>query len=280
MRIDLHTHSRASDGTESAPQVMQAAADAGLDVVALTDHDTIAGWAAAAAAVPAGLTLVRGAEISCRVKDVALHLLAYLFDPEDAGLATALAQVRSSRVPRAREMVERMRASGLPVSWQQVSDEVEPGATVGRPHIADALVRAGVVADRDEAFRGPLSSRSPHYVRHVSLDPVVAVRAVRRAGGVPVLAHPYAHHRGQAVDDATVEAMTEAGLGGLEVHHRDHAPEDVVRLQRLARGLGLLQTGSSDYHGSGKLNRIGENTTAPEVYEALVGQATLPVVRG
>ncbi|RKS72498.1 hypothetical protein CLV35_2742 [Motilibacter peucedani] len=273
MRIDLHTHSTASDGTDSPAELVRAAAAAGLDVVALTDHDTTAGWDEAAAALPDGLTLVRGAEISCRYKQVSLHLLGYLFDPDDPRLAAELERVRASRVPRAREMVDRLRASGVPVSWDQVLDELEPGATVGRPHIADALVRSGVVRDRGEAFAGLLNSRSPHYVRHRSLDPVAAVRAVRAAGGVPVLAHPFARHRGAVLDDGAVAAMAEAGLAGLEVHHRDHSAEDVVRLQRLARGLGLLQTGSSDYHGAGKANRLGENLTAPEVYDAILAQA-------
>jgi predicted metal-dependent phosphoesterase TrpH len=276
MLIDLHTHSTASDGTESPAGLVRAAAAAGLDVVALTDHDTTAGWAEAAEAAPPGLTIVRGAEISCRYKDVSLHLLGYLFDAEHTALAAELARVRASRVPRAQEMVDRLRASGVAVSWSEVLDQVEPGATVGRPHIADALVRSGVVRDRSEAFAGPLNSRSPNYVRHRSLDPVAAIRAVRAAGGVPVLAHPFARHRGKVLDDGAIAAMAEAGLAGLEVHHRDHGPDDVVRLQRLARGLGLLQTGSSDYHGAGKANRLGENTTSPQTYEAILAQAGRP----
>ncbi|RZS87223.1 hypothetical protein EV189_2648 [Motilibacter rhizosphaerae] len=281
MRIDLHTHSSASDGTDAPGTVVRDAAAAGLDVVALTDHDTTHGWDEAAAALPPGLALVRGAEISCRFSDVSLHLLAYLFDPEDPALAAELSRVRDSRVPRAQEMVSRLRAAGVDVGWDDVLEQVEDGATVGRPHIADALVHRGVVEDRGEAFRGLLNSRSAYYVRHHSLDPIAAIRTVRRAGGVPVLAHPFARHRGKVLDDSAVTAMVEAGLAGLEVDHRDHSAEDRARLLRLARGLGLLVTGSSDYHGSGKENRLGEHTTDPAVLDAIVAQASgVPVLQG
>src|SRR4051794_23446083 len=252
MRIDLHAHTRASDGTESPAQLVRAAAAAGLDVVAITDHDTTLGWAEAAASLPPGLGLVRGAEISCRYRGVSLHLLGYLFDPGDPGLAQALSRVRDSRVPRTHAIVKRLQRAGVEVTWDDVMERVEDGATVGRPHIADALVANGVVADRGQAFRDWLHSRGPFYVRHEALDPLAAIRAVRAAGGVPVLAHPFARHRGQVLDDATIATMTEAGLAGLEVHHRDHSEADKERLLGLARELDLIVTGSSDYHGRGK----------------------------
>src|SRR4051812_29107595 len=230
MRIDLHAHTRASDGTESPAQLVRAAAAAGLDVVAITDHDTTLGWAEAAAALPPGLGLVRGAEISCRYRDVSLHLLGYLFDPASPELADALSRVRDSRVPRTRAIVKRLQGAGVDVTWDDVMERVEDGATVGRPHVADALVANGVVADRGEAFREWLHSRSPFYVRHEALDPVAAIRAVRAAGGVPVLAHPFARHRGRVLDDAAIVEMVSAGLAGLEVNHRDHSDADRARL--------------------------------------------------
>ncbi|NHC13242.1 PHP domain-containing protein [Motilibacter deserti] len=277
MRIDLHAHTRASDGTDSPAALVRAAAAAGLDVVAITDHDTTLGWAEAAAALPPGLALVRGAEISCRYRDVSLHLLGYLFDPSAPELGDALAHVRDSRVPRTRAIVERLRTAGVDVSWDDVLARVEDGATVGRPHIADALVANGVVRDRGEAFREWLHSRSEFYVRHAALDPLAAIRAVRAAGGVPVLAHPFARHRGKVLDDSAIVAMASAGLAGLEVHHRDHSAADITRLLGLAAELGLAVTGSSDYHGRGKANLLGEHVTAPEALESLQAQATGPI---
>lgn len=272
--IDLHTHSNASDGTDDPASLVRAAREAGLDVVALTDHDTVRGWAEAAAALPAGLTLVPGAEISCALRGVSLHLLAYLFDPRDEALAEEMGLAYDDRVPRAQEIVRLLAEAGYPVAWQDVMDRTEPGATVGRPHIADALVAAGVVADRDAAFADLLHSHSRFYVRHYAADPVLAVRLVRAAGGVPVFAHPAASRRGRTVGDDVIAELAEAGLAGLEVDHRDNAPEDRARLRGLARELGLLVTGSSDYHGEGKPNRLGENTTDPDVFDALVAQAT------
>jgi predicted metal-dependent phosphoesterase TrpH len=272
--VDLHTHSSASDGTEPPRDLVLAAAAAGLDVVALTDHDTTAGWADAAAAVPAGLTLVRGTEISCSVDGVSLHLLAYLFDPSYAPLVEELEHAFDDRVPRAKAIVAKLAAAGHPISWEQVLEQLEPGATVGRPHIADALVVAGVRPDRNAVFADLLHNGSPFFVDHYAVDPVRAVQLVRAAGGVPVFAHPAASHRGRTVDESVIVTLAEAGLAGLEVDHRDNPPEARARLRALAGELGLLVTGASDYHGTGKDNRLGECTTDPEVFAALVDQAT------
>jgi 3',5'-nucleoside bisphosphate phosphatase len=272
--IDLHAHSSASDGTESPAELVRAAAAAGLDVIALTDHDTTSGWAAAADALPAGLTLVRGAEISCAVGGVSLHLLAYLFDPTDAALTAELDHAFDDRVPRAQAIVDKLAAAGHPITWQQVLDQTVAGTTVGRPHIADALVVAGVTPDRNTAFTELLSNDGPFFVDHYAVDPVRAVQLVRAAGGVPVFAHPAASHRGRIVDESVIVRLAEAGLAAVEVDHRDNPPEARVRLRELARDLGLLVTGASDYHGAGKPNRLGENTTDPEVFAALVAQAT------
>ena len=273
--IDLHTHSSASDGTEPPAVVVEQAAREGLTAVALTDHDTTRGWAEAAdAARASGIRLVPGIEVSCTRRYQSIHLLAYLPDPDDPDLVAELERARESRDTRLDRMVALMAADGIPVTVEAVRAQVEPGATVGRPHIADALVAAGVVPHRDEAFARWLGNRSPYYVSHYAPDPVVAVRVVRAAGGVPVIAHPWSGTRGRVVPDALVEEMAAAGLAGLEVHHRDHTPDAVRHLGSLARALGLLATGSSDYHGEGKVNRLGEHTTDPVVLEAIEGLGT------
>lgn len=286
MLIDLHAHSTASDGTDSPTALVKAARDAGLDVVALTDHDTTVGWAEAAAAVPAGLTLVPGLELSCRWappdggRPTELHLLGYLVDPTHRGLDATLMALRDSRLGRAERMTERMAADGLPVRWERVS-ELAGNASVGRPHIARTLVEAGVVSSVDEAFATLLRTGSPYHEPKQDVDALAGVRLVTDAGGVAVFAHPLARGRGRVVGDDVILAMVGAGLAGLEVDHPDHAPEDREHLRRLAAELGLLATGSSDYHGTNKRVRVGEGGhTSPEAYEALVARATgsAPVV--
>jgi predicted metal-dependent phosphoesterase TrpH len=272
VRIDLHAHSSASDGTETPAELVRAAADAGLDVVALTDHDTVRGWAAATEALPSGLRLVRGAEISCAYDGVSLHLLAYLFDPEHEALAEEMSMALDDRVPRAKAIVGKLAAAGHPITWELVLDQLQDGATVGRPHIADTLVALGVVPDRTAAFDTLLHDGSEFFVGHYYVDAVRAVKLVREAGGVPVFAHPAAAKRGTTVGDDAIVAMAAAGLAGLEVDHRDNPPEARARLRALAADLGLLVTGASDYHGTGKENRLGENTTDPEVLAALLAQ--------
>jgi 3',5'-nucleoside bisphosphate phosphatase len=277
VRIDLHAHSTASDGTDSPAGVVAAAVAAGLDVVALTDHDTVRGWGEAQAAVPSGLSLIRGAEISCSHDGVSLHLLAYAFDPGQQGLVTEMALALDDRLPRAKAIVAKLAAAGHPISWESVLDQLPDGATVGRPHIADALVAARVVTDRTQAFDALLHDGSEFFVGHYYVDAENAVRLVREAGGVPVLAHPAAAKRGHTVSEASIRAMATAGLGGLEVDHRDNPPEARERLRTLAAELGLLVTGASDYHGDGKPNRLGENTTAEGVLDALLAQVSSDV---
>lgn len=274
VRIDLHTHSTESDGTEAPLQVMASAAEAGLDVVALTDHDTTSGWEPAASAVrEQGVALVRGIEISCSVGGISVHLLGYLIDPTSAPLTRELDQARESREHRARRMVDLLTPdTGL--TWEQVRAQAAPGATLGRPHIADAMVVAGVVADRNEAFATYLRSSGRYHVSHYAPHPARAVELVRAAGGVPVMAHPLAHQRGRVVDESVIREMADAGLGGIEVFHRDHDDASRRRAGELASELGLFVTGSSDYHGTGKDNRLGENTTTPQVLETIAGQAT------
>ncbi|GAA2256945.1 MULTISPECIES: PHP domain-containing protein [Kitasatospora] len=275
MRIDLHAHSNASDGTDSPAELITAAVAAGLDVVALTDHDTVSGHAEAAEAVRGtGLTLVPGAELSCQVDGISMHLLAYLFDPAEPEFAAEREVVRTDRFRRGRAIVERCRELGAPITWEQVQ-RIAGAGSVGRPHIASALVEAGIVPTVSDAFTPDwLANGGRADVRKHETDPVTAVRLVRAAGGVPVFAHPGAVKRGRTVSEQVIADLAAAGLAALEVDHLDHDEHTRERLRGLAAELGLLTTGSSDYHGSRKDVRLGEYTTAPEVYEALVAQAT------
>ncbi|MEU9863272.1 PHP domain-containing protein [Streptomyces sp. NPDC047971] len=274
MRIDLHTHSTASDGTDTPAELVRNAAAAGLDVVALTDHDTTRGYAEATAALPEGLTLVTGAELSCRVDGVGLHMLAYLFDPEEPELAAERELVRDDRVPRARAMVGKLQELGVPVTWEQVA-RIAGDGSVGRPHVAEALVELGVVPDVSGAFTQEwLADGGRAYVEKHELDPSDAIRLVKAAGGVTVFAHPAAVKRGEVVPESTIARLAEAGLDGIEVDHMDHDEATRARLRGLAKELGLLTTGSSDYHGSRKTCRLGEFTTDPEIYGEITRRAT------
>lgn len=274
MRIDLHTHSTASDGTDTPAELVRSAAAAGLDVVALTDHDTVGGHAEAIAALPEGLTLVTGAELSCRTDGVGLHMLAYLFDPAEPELARERELVRDDRVPRARAMVGKLRELGVPVTWEQVS-RIAGDGSVGRPHVATALVELGVVPDVSAAFTPDwLANGGRAYVEKHELDPFEAVRLVKAAGGVTVFAHPLAVKRGDVVSEDVIARLAEAGLDGIEVDHMDHDEPTRARLRGLAAELGLLPTGSSDYHGSRKTCLLGDYTTDPEVYGEITRRAT------
>ncbi|MGI5260064.1 PHP domain-containing protein [Streptomyces angustmyceticus] len=274
MRIDLHTHSTASDGTDTPAELVRGAAAAGLDVVALTDHDTVGGHAEARAALPAGLTLVTGAELSCRLDGVSLHMLAYLFDPEEPDFARERELVRDDRVPRARGMVAKLRELGVPVTWEQVARIAGDGA-VGRPHIATALVDLGVIGSVSDAFTSEwLANDGRAYVEKHELDPFDAIRLIKAAGGVTVFAHPLAVKRGSCVPESAIAELAAAGLDGIEVDHMDHDAPTRARLRGLAADLGLLASGSSDYHGSRKTCRLGEYTTDPEVYGEIVRRAT------
>ncbi|AWL40445.1 MULTISPECIES: PHP domain-containing protein [unclassified Streptomyces] len=274
MRIDLHTHSTASDGTDTPAELVAHAAAAGLDVVALTDHDTVGGHAEAVAALPEGLTLVRGAELSCRVGGVGLHMLAYLFDPAEPELARAREQVRDDRVPRARTMVRKLQELGVPVTWEQVA-RIAGDGSVGRPHVATALVELGVVDSVSDAFTPDwLGNGGRAYADKYELDPFEAVRLVKAAGGVTVFAHPLAVKRGAVVPESVIADLAAAGLDGIEVDHMDHDAPTRARLRALAAELDLLPTGSSDYHGTRKTVRIGEYTTDPEIYGEITRRAT------
>jgi predicted metal-dependent phosphoesterase TrpH len=271
--IDLHTHSTASDGTTDPADLVREARAQGLDVLALTDHDTTQGWAAAADALPPGLTLVRGAEISCVRDGISLHLLAYLFDPDDAALSATLAEMRSSRVGRAERMARLLEDAGTGVTWARVQELA--GGTVGRPHVAQALVEQGHVASVGEAFSSAwIGADGPYYVAKMELDVLDALRLVLAAGGVPVFAHPRANKRGRIVSDEVIADMAAAGLVGLEVDHVDHGEQERAHLRGLAGELGLVTTGSSDFHGTNKPVRLAENTSSEQAYERIVAAAT------
>lgn len=274
MRIDLHTHSTASDGTDTPAELVRNAGAAGLDVVALTDHDTVAGHAEAIRALPAGLTLVTGAELSCRFEGISLHMLAYLFDPQEPELARERELVRDDRLPRAQGMVEKLRALGVPVTWERVAEIASNGA-VGRPHIATAMVEQGVVASVSDAFTSEwIANDGRAYVEKHELDPFDAVRLIKGAGGVSVFAHLLAAKRGECVPESVLGELAAAGMDGIEADHMDHEPAVRARLHGIARDLGLLATGSSDYHGSRKTCVLGEHTTAPEIYAELAARSS------
>lgn len=274
MRIDLHCHSTASDGTDTPAELVRIAAAAGLDVVALTDHDTTRGYAEAIDALPEGLTLVTGAELSCRVDGVSMHMLAYLFDPEEPALLAERELVRDDRVPRARGMVARLQELGVPITWEQVA-RIAGDGSVGRPHVATALVELGAVPTVNDAFTEEwLADGGRAHVEKHETDPFEAIRLVKGAGGVTVFAHPGASRRGHTVPESAIAEMAAAGLDGIEVDHMDHDPETRVRLRGLAKDLGLLTTGASDYHGSRKTVLLGEYTTDPEVYGEITRRAT------
>jgi predicted metal-dependent phosphoesterase TrpH len=272
--IDLHTHSSVSDGTETPAELVAAAVSADLAVVALTDHDSTAGWSEATRAVAGtGLTLVPGMEMSTRLGMNSVHMLAYLFDPEDADLVAETARLRDSRLHRAERIVERI-AADYDVSWADVLAQSTPGATLGRPHIADALVAAGLAPDRSAAFAGILHWRSGYYEPHEAPSPIDAIRLIRAAGGVPVIAHPATRGRDTNISARSFEQLVEAGLLGVEVRHRENTEAGAERLRELATRHDLITTGSSDYHGTGKPNRLGENSTDPEQLARIVDAAT------
>jgi predicted metal-dependent phosphoesterase TrpH len=272
--IDLHTHSSVSDGTETPAELMRAAAASGLRTIAITDHDSTAGWSEAAlSASEAGITLIPGMEFSTRVQHTSVHLLAYLFDPADAGIIAETARIREARRIRAAQMVERIGVD-YSLTWDDVLAQTTPDATVGRPHIADALVARGHALTRSEAFAGILHWRAGYYQPHYAPDPLRAVRLVKAAGGVPVLAHPATRGVGDLVSEVRLVELAEAGLFGLELNHRENKEEPTKRLAVLAARHGLAVTGSSDYHGAGKPNRLGENTTSSDVLEQIIDLAT------
>ncbi len=291
MRIDLHTHSDRSDGTMSPTELVRHAATAGIDVLAITDHDCFEGWdEAAEAAAEAGVSLVRGIEISCRYDGQSVHLLGYLPDPTYPPLVKELQRVLDGRNSRLPAILEKLRGLGIDIDAADVRKVSPDAAASGRPHVADALVELGVVRDRDEAFARFLGPRGPAYVDRYAADLPSMVAMMRAAGGVTVVAHPWGRYRHDALSREGFAALREAGLSGVEVDHQDHDETTRKELRDLARDLDLVVTGSSDFHGAGKVgHELACNTTDPDQYARLLelasaasdaaGRATPQVVR-
>ena len=272
--IDLHTHTTCSDGTDSPFALVKKALAAGIRTLAITDHDSTAGWSEAISAIQPQIELALGAEISCLTSDgISVHMLGLLFDGENQAMQQLLADSRDTRIPRMRKMVDLLRADGIEISLDDVYRAAPDGATIGRPHLADALVANGVVASRDEAFLDLLNNGSKYYVTHAAPTPVDAIRAIRAAGGVAVIAHPFASRRGETLNASSFADLVGAGLNGIEVHHRDQNAEEQASLTAIARDLNLVITGSSDYHGTGKLNELAENVTDKEEWLRLESEA-------
>jgi predicted metal-dependent phosphoesterase TrpH len=272
--IDLHTHTNCSDGTDSPRELVNKAIVQGLEVLGISDHDTTSGWKEATETLRGSLKLALGSEISCLTTDgISVHMLGLLFDPEHAEMQQVLEETRDGRLPRMRKMIEKMRAEGMDISMADVEQAMPEGATMGRPHLADALVTKKIVKSRDEAFVDLLHNESRFYVSHAAPTPAEAIALIRRAGGVAVIAHPFASHRGQILKAEDFSDLVAAGLNGIEVDHRDQNPDERAMLRSIAKELDLVVTGSSDYHGTGKLNSLAENHTHREQWEKLESQA-------
>ena len=268
--IDLHTHTTASDGTDSPTELINKALSAGIQTLAITDHDSTSGWNEAISALRPPVSLVLGAEISTlTLNGVSVHILGLLFDGQDRDLQAMLSDSRDTRIPRMRKMIELLAADGIPITMEDVIAVTPPGATVGRPHLADALVNKKVIASRDEAFIDLLHNGSKYYVTHAAPTPEDAISQIRKAGGVAVIAHPFASRRGEIISTTTFSSLVAAGLNGIEINHRDHSQIEREQLTEIADELQLIKTGSSDYHGNGKLNALGENLTDPIQWERL-----------
>ncbi|QNE18393.1 PHP domain-containing protein [Kribbella qitaiheensis] len=273
MRIDLHTHSNRSDGTDPVDVLIAQAKRDGLDVIALTDHDTADGWAEGRrAAEDLAVGFVPGIEISCKLNGISVHLLAYLLDPSYEPLAVELATVRDGRTDRIPSIVGRINAMGVELTVDEVLAQATGTPSVGRPHVADALVAKGVVADRGEAFDRFLADGRPGHVSHYAIDPGRAIDLVREAGGVPVIAHPWGRSSYKVITEETIARFVdEHGLAGIEVDHQDHSAASRTALRGIAQNLGIIYTGSSDHHGAGKINHeLGVNSTEPEQFQALL----------
>lgn len=269
---DFHCHSNRSDGTRSPADLVNLAAANGVRVVALTDHDTLEGVEEARAAVARhpGMTFVPGVELSCDVPGTEVHMLGLFVDTSNTAFRAELDRMRNGRIQRGERIVEALARLGAPVEWSRVQ-EIAGEASIGRPHIARALIEAGHVADVDEAFARYLDRNSPAYVERKRLLPAEAVALIHSAGGLAVFAHP------PFTDDheAVAEALAAAGLDGIEVYYRYYEPEVVESLRLLAERLGLVPSGGSDFHGLPRENEHepGQFEMPAEAIERLLSVA-------
>jgi len=274
VKIDLHTHSNFSDGTDRPSELINKALSQGITTLALTDHDTVAGWDEAIEWLRPGMDLVLGSEISCQTEDgISVHMLGLLFNRENQPLQEMMAATRDNRLGRMERIITKMNAAGIEITIEEVHAQLSEGATLGRPHLADALVAKGLAKSRDEVFADWLANSSPFYVAHYSPTPEVAIAAIKAAGGVAVIAHPLASLRGRVVSLESFDSYIAAGLDGIEVKHRDQTPEQQELLFSIAASADLAMTGSSDYHGNGKMNELAEFTTDPDQWEKLEARA-------
>ena len=272
--IDLHTHSLASDGTDTPGELINKAHASGITVLGLMDHDTVAGWDEATIYLRPGMSLVLGSEISCQTLDgTSVHMLGMLFDRDNSALSEVLATTRDNRLTRMNRIIARLNEAGYEISIEDVLAQLAPGATLGRPHLADALIAKKLVASRDEAFAELLHNNSKYYISHYSPTPEDAIKLIKQAGGVAVIAHPLASLRGRTINIDSFKSMVEAGLDGIEISHRDQSEDERELLREVVARYGIIATGSSDYHGNGKLNELAEFTTKPEDFEALETRA-------
>ena len=272
--IDLHTHSNFSDGTDTPTELINKAHAAGLTGIALTDHDTVAGWQEAIDHLRPGLSLILGSEISCQTLDgISVHMLGLLFDPENPELSSMMAQTRDNRVGRMAKIIARLNSADYEITMDDVEAQLSDGATLGRPHLADALVAKGYMKSRDQVFAEILHNDSPFYVSHYSPTPEVAIQTIKAAGGVAVIAHAMSSLRGRVVSVESFASYVDAGLDGIEVFHRDHTQPNRDLLSQIANEFDLVKTGSSDYHGNGKLNKLAEFHTDPEEFAKLEARA-------
>lgn len=280
--IDLHTHTRYSDGTFTPEELVALARERGLEAIAVTDHDTVDGLPQAAeAGARLGVEVVPGLELSTVHQGQGVHVLCYFADPEHPALRAELQRLREDRYRRGERMVAKLRELGYPISFERVR-EIAGGGTIVRPHIARALVEAGVVSSLKDAFTQEFIGHGGRaYVEKHALDPLEALDLVHRAGGVCVLAHPGTWREAEPVPDELVEALAERGLDGLEALHPDHSPEAEARYVRMAERLGLVWTGSSDCHGTlYDPVRLGARTTPREQFEELRARARRRALEG
>jgi len=252
LAVDLHTHSTASDGTETPQAVAELAAAAGLHALALTDHDTLSGLAeAGTAAAAAGIELVPGVELSVDHSGVKIHMLAYFIEPGSGPLQDELAMLRAGRDDRNPAIVEKLTELGFPITMAEVEAQ-SSGETVGRPHIAAALVARGYVADNAEAFDRWIGDDGPAYVERHRLTAIQAIELAHASGGVISIAHPFTMKlEAQPLVDL-VRELAEAGLDGIEALHSTHSAQTRTCLTEIAESLGIVATGGSDFHGAGK----------------------------
>lgn len=276
MLIDLHSHTNVSDGQDSPLDLVNYAKEVGVAVLAITDHDTVDGWQALKNRESSkGLLIVPGAEISCRTESgMSVHMLGYLFDPNDERLSELMSLTRDDRIPRMKKIISLLNEADIEVTFDDVVQHSGSASTVGRPHLADALITRGVVASRDEAFEQFLHNESPFYVGHFAPTPEEAISALKSAGGISVLAHGLASSRGPIYTLTQIERLISLGLDGVEVDHRNHDADARYQLRELARTFEIFATGSSDYHGLGVGQRLAMDVTAPDVWEGILTSGT------